>query len=144
MFKLVPFREVAEFVQANSLRHFVDASEIADHEMPNIDMEYYLQASDAGACFAVVCEEDGEIIAYSVFMVANAPNHAHVIEANNTGIWVRSDKRGRLSYELVRQSEKLLFAMADEISYTVPSDKLGGFLGQLGYRSQYTIWSTRK
>lgn len=145
IFQAVPFREIAHFIQANQLQHYVDASEIAEHDLPDIDMDYYLQASDAGMCIAVIAlNDDNEIIAYSVFIIGNAPNHKTIMEANNTAIWVKKEHRGRLSFQLVREAEKILFAMVDEISYNVPSDSLGGFLGQLGYKSQYTVWRARK
>lgn len=143
IFRLVPFREIADFVAKNQLQHFTDASEISEHDTPNIDMDYYLMASDLGQCVAVIGEDDG-ICAYNVFFLSNKTNHKHIIEAVNSGIWVRKDKRGRGSYELVRQSEKLLFEIVKEINYNVPKDILGGFFGQLGYGSMYVTWSKKK
>lgn len=145
IFAAVPFREVADFIKSNQLQHYADASEIAEHDLPDIDFDYYLQASDANMCVAIVAiNDEKEIVGYSVFLIGNAPNHKSIIEANNTAIWVKKEYRGRLSVQLVREAEKILFATVDEICYSVPSDKIGGFLGQLGYRSQYTLWRARK
>jgi len=139
-----PFREIASFVEKNQKTHYEDAMEIALHDEPNIDMDYYLTMSDAGQCIAVVLLDDGEIVGYSVFIIGNASNHKHIKEAVNTALWVKKEYRGKWSFTLVREAEKILFAMVDEISYNVPSDRIGCFLGKLGYKSQYTVWRTRK
>ncbi len=143
IFRLVPFRSVAEFIKANQLQHFTDASEIAGHHLPNIDIEYYLEASDAGMCVVIVGEDAEGIGAYSVFMIGNAPNHKHIIEATNTGIWVRKDKRGRASIDLIKQAECLLPESVDEITYCIPEGRLGAVFAMQRYRPQYTVWTKR-
>ena len=129
--------EIAEMVSAHE-------QEVRDYGDVNVDWNYYLSSSMSGQCLAVVVKDDGHLIGYSVFMIDNNPNHRHIIEANNVGIFLIKKYRGKIGLEMFDYAQKRLSQMGvNEINYMVKSDRIGKLLGRMGYEPEHTLWSIK-
>jgi hypothetical protein len=140
-FNLVPFHEIAEYVARNVDQHVLDSGY---GKRANLDWDYYLAASHSGECVAIVVTDDEKTVGYSVFFVSNNPNHKHIIEANNSGIYLEKKYRGKTSIQLFKKADELLKALGvSEINYLLKDDRVGKILSRNGYRPEHKLWSVK-
>lgn len=137
--RLVPFHHIAEYVAKNLHIHYGEMK-VKDPLGPfNLDWDYYLSESHEGRCVAVEVF-DGRTVGYSVYFIQNNANHKHVIEANNAGVFLEKKYRGKTSFKLFKEAEKLLKPLGvHKISYLFPDEKMGKILP--GYKPEHILWS---
>jgi len=142
IFDFVPFHEVAEEIAQNINTHYDDVDKKDDYGRPNLDWENYLMQSEMGACKAVTARDKGVLVAYSVFCMGVNMNHKTVVEAANTGIWVHPQYRGKITLELVRNSDEFLKAAGVmETTYILKDERIGALLKRAKYKPRHTVWS---
>lgn len=141
-YALVPFHAVADHVAKNLPTHYQDVGKKDDYGPPDLDWEYYLQASHQGLCFAVTATDSGDIVAYSVFFISNNANHKTFIEASNGGFFIQEEYRGRL--DLIGNAHRLLKPLGvHEINYLLNDDRIGKLLTRKGYEPTHKLWRIR-
>ena len=139
---LEPFANIADYVFKNQHEHYKDASGMVSHYIPEVDWNYYLQASAARQCVAITARNDGKPVGYSVFFISYDPNHKSIMEATNSGIFVERAYRGRVSLQLINKADQYLKEMGvHEINYLVKDDRIGKLLARYGYKNDHKLWS---
>jgi hypothetical protein len=110
----------------------------------NMDWDYYLAASYAGQCKAVTVRDDGKLVGYALFFIGHNPDHKHIIQATNSGIYLDEKYRGKVSLQLLRKSDEFMKELgAHEINYLLKDDRIGRLLGRNGYKSDHRLWSIK-
>jgi len=143
-YDFVPFHEVAEEIAMNLEKHYDDVEKKDGYGRPNLDWDNYLMQSKMGSCKAVTARERGVLVAYSVFCMGVNMNHKTVIEAANTGIWVHPDYRGKITLELVRNSDDFLRnSGVMETTYILKDERIGMLLKRADYKPRHTVWSNK-
>ena len=144
IYDFVPFHEVAEEIAKNLEAHYDDVDKKDNYGRPNLDWENYLAQSRMGACKAVTARDNGKLVAYSVFCMGVNMNHKTIVEATNTGIWVHPDYRGKITLELVRNSDDFLRnAGVMETTYILMDERIGALLKRAKYQPRHTVWSNK-
>ncbi len=88
--------------------HWEEVAHYKDKIPLKVDLESIKIAEEKGKLVSVVMEEEGEIIAYAMFIVSR---HLHykILYAHNDVIFLRKDKRKTgLGRQLIEESEKIL------------------------------------
>lgn len=141
IYSIVPFHEVAAEVARRIPEFYKGMNETYDK--PDVDWEYYLEASHAGQCFAVIATE-GRIVGIAVYFVTNNAHHKATIEANNSLLYVEPAYRASVGINLIRKSGELLKAMGvHEINFLNKDKRIAKILSRLGYEPEYTSWSLK-
>jgi len=144
IYDFVPFHEAAGEIAQNLETHYDDVAVKDEYGRPNLDWENYLAQSEMGSCKAVTARDGGRLVAYSVFCMGVNMNHKTVIEAANTGIWVHPDYRGKITLELVRNSDEFLKAAGVmETTYILMDERIGALLKRAKYKPRHTVWSNQ-
>lgn len=144
IYDFVAFHEVEEELRNNAETHFNDMQVKPDYGKADLDWEGYLEASYVGRCRVVTLRDKGELVAYSVFLIFANPNHKSFIEANNLGIFVKKEYRGRTTIELIRKSDDFLQKIGVmETNYIFNDSRFGKLLERARYKASNTIWSIR-
>lgn len=140
-FDLVPFHEVGEEIAKKVPEHY---QAVKDYGPPNVDWDYYLQASLQGKCVAVTSRDNGVLVGYSVFFIETNANHKHILEASNSGIYVDPSHRGKTALQLLKKSNEFLKQLnINEINYTLKDARIGKLLARQGYKPEHTVWSIK-
>lgn len=140
IFDFVPLHTVIHETVEMEPRHTVDA----DYgEKSDIDWDYYTQASLAGGCFASTVR-DQKLVGYSVYFVSTQVNHKHILEANNSVLFIEKKYRGKVLFKLLQTAEIALVKMGvKEINYLIKNERLGNLLKRRGFKATHTQWSIK-
>jgi hypothetical protein len=142
IYDFVPFEDVGEEIARNLEAHYNDADSRDDYGRPDLDWPAYITLSREGKCGAVIARNDGELIAYSVFIIGMNINHKQIAEALNTGFFIAEKWRGKITNEFLRKSDEYLKEIGvDRINYVLSDDRLGQLLKRKGYKSKFITWS---
>ncbi len=142
IYDFVYFHEVAEEIAKNLDTHYQEADSREDHGKPNLDWDNYFELSRRGMCRVVTARENGVLVGYSVFIIGKNINHKHVIEASNTGFFIKKEYRGKIINELLRYVDKYLDEMGvTSIGYALSDKRLGLLLKRKGYKMKFITWS---
>jgi hypothetical protein len=110
----------------------------------NMDWDYYLSASHAGKCKAVTVRDGSRLVGYALFFIGNNPDHKHILQATNSGIYLDEEYRGKISLQLIKKADEFLKNLGvKEINYLLKDDRIGRLLGRNGYKSDHKLWSIK-
>jgi hypothetical protein len=141
-YSLVPLHLIASYVADNIDKHYSEANGRDGYDPLNVDWHYFLSASYAGQCVAVVPYEDGVPVGYSVFFVTKSPCHNDIIEADSIGFYVEKNHRKKVSTGLFRKTTDLLKSVGvNKVNYLLKNDGIGKMLERSGYKQEYKQWS---
>jgi len=135
-------RNIAHKIMKEVPQHYADACEKDDYEPVDIDMEYYMQASDLNQCFIVTLNEGDKMVGYSIFTVSSDPIRKGIKEALNTCLYVKKGFRGFGTKKILEDSKDFMESLgADKITYMIKNKALARFLDKCGYEPQEIAWS---
>jgi hypothetical protein len=141
-FRTVPFHFVESEIKEILPEHYECASENDNYEPLNVDWDYYRLASQMGTCFCILALDKQGIAGYSIFFIDKDAHSKDIVEACNSAVFVKKEKRGRLSFALFQEAENVMKSLgAHKISYPVKNEKFGKFLKRHGYKQDCIIWS---
>lgn len=141
-FKTVPFHLVENEIKEILPEHYKNAAENDNYDPLDVDWDYYRLASQMGTCFCILALDKDGISGYSIFFIDKDAHSKNIIEAQNSAVFVKKEKRGRLSIALFKEAESAMKSFgADKISYPVKSEALGKFLKRNGYKQDCIVWS---
>ena len=141
-FRTVPFHLVESEVKELLPEHYDCACEKDEYEALDVDWDYYRIASQAGTCFCILALDKNGIVGYSIFFIETDAHSKNILEATNSAVFVKKEKRGRLSIALFNEAESVAKSLgAHKISYSVKNDRFGKFLQRNGYKQDCIIWS---
>lgn len=135
----VPAHTIFAEIAPNIARHYAEMSEGDDYGCPNIDWDYYLQASMSGQCVAVTLRDKGHLVGYNILTISTNPRYKHLVEASGNGLFVERPYRGRYGILLIKKAEEYL--KTHEINYCIGGERFSKLLTRLGYKTTYKIWS---
>lgn len=142
IYNFVSFNDVAEAIAKNLDAHYADADFREDYGKANLDWENYFSLSAAGKCKVITVEDNGELIAYSGFVIGRNINHKEIIEAVNSGFFIKEKYRGKIAKELIKKTKEYLHGYGvTRISYQLTDERLGRLLRREGFEAKYKIWS---
>lgn len=144
IYQIEPFHEIAEYVAEKVPEHYEEVKNREGSELPNMDWDYYLEASLSGQCIAITARDQGKLVGYSVFFIETNANHKHILEAVNSGIFLERKYRGRESLNLLRKTTEMLKQRGvHTISYLLKDDRIGKLLSRNGYKMDMKLWSIK-
>lgn len=123
-------------------QHYSDACETDNYDPVDVDLDYYMMASDNNQCFIVTLNDADKIVGYSIFTLASDPIRKGVMEAMNTCLYVIKGFRGAGTKKLIQNSTQLMKELgADKITYAIKNKALARMLRNNGYTPQEIVWS---
>ncbi len=141
-FRTVPFHLVENEIREILPEHYECASEKDAYDPLNVDWDYYRAASQIGTCFCILALDKEGIVGYSIFFIEADAHSKNIVEATNSAVFVKKEKRGKLSIALFKEAESVMKSLgAHKISYSVKNEKFGKFLQRNGYKQDCIIWS---
>lgn len=144
IYEFVSFHEIGKELEKNFTTHYADMKRKEEYGPGDIDWFSYIQASHLGKCKVVTVREDGELIAYSVFFIFNNMNHRKIIEATNTGLFIKKEYRGKIILELLRKSDEFLQNYGVmETNYATNDTRIGKLLERVKYKTSNVTWSIK-
>lgn len=141
IFAMVPFHEVGEEIAKKVPEHY---EAVKDYGPPNVDWDYYLQASFEGKCVAITARDEEKLVGYAVFFIETNANHKHHLEAINSGLFVDPEYRGSTAIEMFKRTTEFLKSLnVNEINYALKDERIGRLLAREGYKPDHTVWSIK-
>ena len=141
--RFVPFHQIAGIIAPDVERHYEEIKDLDDYGPPNIDWDYYINASLAGQCLAAVLIKDEKLVGYSVFMIGNNPRYKHMKQASNEAIYIEPEHRGH-GLSFIKETDDYLKKIGvDEVFYAWADSRTSKILQRLGYKPKYKLWGMR-
>lgn len=143
-YDFIRFHVVAPEILPNVERHYTEMHQGDDYGQPDIDWDGYVAASHQGACYAATLRDDGDLVGYSVYSISNNPRYKTQYEAINAGIFVEQPWRIECGKRLVTYGQTCLAMLGvHESSFITNDEVFGRFLGQLGIKPAYKIYTQK-
>lgn len=138
----VKLHQVIDDIEEHHLRHYEEMTEGDDFGKPDVNWELYKALSVAGHMMATTLRDGDILVGYIVFSISNNQRHLHRLEASNEAFFVEQTYRGKWSKALVKYALSSNAQMGiDETNFTLNDDRIGRWLGGIGAKSTYKIWS---
>lgn len=137
----VPWHLVASEIAPNIERFHREMSEGDGSETPDPDWDTYQAASHNGNVWVVTARENGVLIGYAAFVIANNLRYKRIIEATCNSIFVESSHRGLIGKKLLEKADEFLSnAGVHETQYINKGPRFDRLLARHGYGPEFTIW----
>lgn len=138
----VPVHAIIHEIKRNVPRHYTEMTDGDDYGPPDIDWDLYDSLSHEGQIVAATLRDAGELVGYAVFSLSANPRYKTRLEADNQGFFVEKAYRLYWAKPLIKKAISTLQAMGcKSINFTLSDDRVGKWLGGLGAKSKYKVWS---
>lgn len=138
----LPFAALIPEIAPHTTRHYLEMTDGDNYGAPDVDWDYYVDASLAKACYAVATRDNGELVGYSIYTLGTNPRYKDRLEASCDGIFIEKPYRGKISNEMLAKADTCLAMMGvRETSYTMSDPRMGKLLERKDFKSKYKVWS---
>lgn len=143
-FKCLPFHEVGHEIASNMKRHYNEIKDKDSYGEVDADWGAYLELSSQGSCLAFCVYDEGNLVAYSVFVVTPNLNHKTHLDAMNVTMYTYPEYRAKITIKFLRWINKeLLEKGVSEIAYMIKDERIGKLLKRVGMKPTHTLWTMR-
>ncbi len=130
--------EIAEHHQ----RHYEEMTDGDDFGKPEVDWDLYKMLSLAGHMLATTLKDGDKLVGYVVFSISHNQRHMKRLEASNEAFFVEKPYRIKWAKVLVKSAIAANVEMGiQETNFTLSDERVGRWLGTMGAKSNYKIWS---
>lgn len=140
--ELTPLHTVLDEIEALHKRHYAEMVDADDYGLPDVDWELYRALSQTGSMACVTMRNDETLVGWAAFSLGTNPRYKHKLEAENQGIFIEEEYRGRWANAFINACKEYMRVIgAVETNFTVSDERIGRWLAAHGAKSNYRIWS---
>ncbi len=138
----VALHQVIDEIEEHHQRHYEEMTDGDDMGLPDVDWDLYKALSAAGYMKATVLRDGEKLVGYVVFSISHNQRHMKRLEASNEAFFVEKPYRMKWAKALIKTAIVNNMQMGIQTTnFSLSDDRVGRWLGTMGAKSTYKIWS---
>lgn len=138
----IALHNIIDDIEEHHRRHYEEMTEGDEFGTPDVDWELYKALSAAGYMKATTLRDKDRLVGYVVFSISHNQRHMKRLEASSEAFFVEREYRPKWSKILIKSAIAANVQMGiQETNFSLSDERVGRWLGSMGAKSTYKIWS---